>query len=326
MLKLRGFARYALLTLVAVGAASTGHAQPFPSNTIRIVVPIPAGTPPDIISRVIAAELAEAEGWRMLVENRPGALQTIGMSDVLKQPADGYSIYPMSVPTMVVPALLPHLGLRPDADFAPIIKVSTSYNVLVVPPSFPAKSASELVAVLKKQPGRYNFSSAGFGTPAHLAGEMFKLQTGASATHVPYQQAQQRIADLLNGTNHFDFLASVSAGDFIATGKLRGLAVTAPQRVASIKDVPTVVEQGFPNLVLEDYVGYAVKAGTPKDIVARLNEAINKALQRPKVRDAFATIGATPAGGTPAEFGKLIQTQIAYWSSIVTESGIKMPQ
>src|SRR5947207_3389761 len=122
MLKLRGFARCALLSLVAVGAASAGHAQPFPSNTIRIVVPIPAGTPPDIISRVIAAELAEAEGWRMLVENRPGALQTIGMSDVVKQPADGYSIYPMSVPTMVVPSLLPNLGLRPEADFAPIIK------------------------------------------------------------------------------------------------------------------------------------------------------------------------------------------------------------
>jgi tripartite-type tricarboxylate transporter receptor subunit TctC len=211
-------------------------------------------------------------------------------------------------------------------DFAPVIKVSTSYNVLVVPPAFPAKSVSELVAFLKKQPGRYNFSSAGFGTPAHLAGEMFKLQTGVSATHVPYQQAQQRIADLLNGTNHFDFLASVAAGDFIATGKLRGLAVTAPKRVIGIKDVPTVVEQGFPNLVLEDYVGYAVKSGTPKDIVVRLNEAISKALQKPKVRDAFATLGATPAGGTPAEFGNLIRTQIAYWSGVVTESGIKMPQ
>jgi tripartite-type tricarboxylate transporter receptor subunit TctC len=326
MLRLRGFARCMLLTLVAVGAASAVHAQPFPSNTIRIVVPTGAGTPPDIISRVVAAELTEAEGWRMLVENRPGALQTIGMSDVLKQPADGYSIYPMSVPTMVVPALLPHLGLRPDADFVPIIKVSTSYNVLVVPPSFPAKSVSELVAVLKKQPGRYNFSSAGFGTPAHLAGEMFKLQTGVSATHVPYQHAQQRIADLLNGTNHFDFLASVAAGDFIATGKLRGLAVTAPHRVVGINDVPTVVEQGFANLVLEDYVGFSVKRGTPNEIAVRLNEAMNRALQKPKVRDAFATLGATPAGGAPAEFGNLIRTQIAYWSSIVTESGIKMPQ
>ena len=328
MVKLRGFPQCVLLMMVAalLGTASTSHAQPFPSNTIRIVVPIVAGTPPDIISRVIAAELAEAEGWRMLVENRPGALQTIGMSDVLKQPADGYSIYPMSVPTMVVPSLLPHLGLRPDMDFAPVIRVSTSYNVLVVSPSFPAKSVSELVAILKKQPERYNFSSAGFGTPAHLAGELFKLQTGVSATHVPYQQSQQRIADLLNGTNHFDFFATVSAGDFIATGKLRGLAVTAPQRVAGIKDVPTVVEQGFPNLVLEDYVGYAVKSGTPKDIVARLNEAMNRALQKPKVRDAFATLGATPGGGTPAEFGNLIRSQVGYWSSVVKDSGIKMPQ
>lgn len=328
MVKLCGVPQCALLMLVAAGfgAASAGHAQPFPSNTIRIVVPTVAGTPPDIISRVVAAELAEAQGWRMLIENRPGALQTIGMSDVLKQPADGYSIYTMSVPTMVVPSLLPHLGLRPDADFAPVIKISTSYNVLVVPPSFSGKSVSELVAVLKKQPGRFNFSSAGFGTPAHLAGEMFKLQTGVSATHVPYQQAQQRIADLLNGTNHFDFLASVAAGDFIATGKLRGLAVTAPQRVVGIKDVPTVVEQGFPNLVLEDYVGFAVKSGTPNEIAVRLNEAMNSALQKPKVRDAFATLGATPAGGTPTEFGNLIRTQIAYWSSIVTESGIKMPQ
>jgi tripartite-type tricarboxylate transporter receptor subunit TctC len=326
MLKLRDFPQCALLVLVVAGAASAAHAQPFPSNAIRIVVPTVAGTPPDIISRVVAAELAEAEGWRMLVENRPGALQTIGMSDVLKQPADGYSIYPMSVPTMVVPALLPHLGLRPDADFAPIIKLSTSYNVLVVPPSFPAKSVSELVAALKKQPGRFNFSSAGFGTPAHLAGEMFKLQTGVSATHVPYQQAQQRIADLLNGTNHFDFLATVSAGDFIATGKLRALAVTAPKRVAGIADVPTVVEQGFANLVLEDYVGFSVKSGTPKEIAARLNQAMNRALQKPKVRDAFATLGATPAGGTPDEFGSLIRSQVAYWSNVVKESGIKMPQ
>jgi tripartite-type tricarboxylate transporter receptor subunit TctC len=138
MVTLRGFPQVAFLMLVAAGfgAARAGHAQPFPSNTIRIVVPTVAGTPPDIISRVVAAELAEAEGWRTLVENRPGALQTIGMSDVLKQPADGYSIYPMSVPTMVVPAPLPHLGLRPDVDFTPIVKVSRSYNVLVVPPTF----------------------------------------------------------------------------------------------------------------------------------------------------------------------------------------------
>jgi len=305
---------------------SAGHAETYPANVIRIVVPTGPGTPPDIISRVIAAELSEGEGWRLVVENRPGALQTIGMAEVLKQPTDGYTIYPMSVPTTAVPALMPNLGMRPDIDFIPVIKVSKSYNALVVPPDFPAKSIAELVSLLKQEPGRYNFSSAGFGTPAHLIAEMFKLQTGTQATHVPYQQAQQRIGDLLNGTNHFDFLATVSAGDFVATGKLRALGVTASDRVEGLKNVATVVEQGFAELVVEDYVGFAVKSGTSPDIVARLNEAVNKALQKPRVVETFAKLGATPAGGTADEFANLIKAQVAHWGKVVRESGIKMPQ
>jgi tripartite-type tricarboxylate transporter receptor subunit TctC len=313
------------LPLLNIGGSAT-HAQTYPSNLIRIVVPTGPGTPPDVISRVIATELSEAEGWRMIVENKPGALQTIGIAEALRQPADGYTIYSMSVPTAAVPALMPNLGLRPDVDFIPIIKISKSYNALVVPPAFPAKSVAELIAVLKAQPGKYNFSSAGFGTPAHLIGEMFKLQTGVQATHVPYQQSQQRLTDLLNGTNHFDFLATVTVADFIETGRLRALAVTAPVRVAGLKDVPTVVEQGFPDLVVEDYVGFAVKSGTPGDAVASLNKAINKALQKPKVIETFAKLGATPAGGTAEDFGALIKEQVAHWGKVVRESGIKMSQ
>jgi len=324
---IRRVAYGALILLPSFGFdIPTGRAETYPSNVIRIVVPTGPGTPPDIISRVVAAELSEGEGWRLVVENRPGALQTIGMAEVLKQPADGYTIYPMSVPTTAVPALMPSLGMRPDVDFIPIVKVSKSYNALVVPPSFPAKSISELVSLLKQEPGRYNFSSAGFGTPAHLIAEMFKLQTGTQATHVPYQQAQQRIGDLLNGTNHFDFLATVSAGDFVASGKLRALGVTASDRVEGLKNVATVVEQGFADLVVEDYVGFAVKSGTSPDIVARLNEAVNKALQKPKVIDTFARLGATPAGGTADEFANLIKAQVAHWGRVVRESGIKMPQ
>jgi tripartite-type tricarboxylate transporter receptor subunit TctC len=232
----------------------------------------------------------------------------------------------MSVPTMAVPALLPAMGLRPDVDFTPVIKVSKSYNALVVPPSFPARSVQELISVLGEGPDKFNFSSAGFGTPAHLIGEMFKLRTGVRATHVPYQQAQQRVADLLNGTNHFDFLATVTAADFLAAGRLRALAVTAPDRLARLKDVPTIVEQGFPDLVVEDYVGLAAKSGTPAHIVARLNDAIGRALRKPKVRDAFANLGAEPTGGTASAFGDLIKVQVAHWGKIVRESGIKMPQ
>jgi tripartite-type tricarboxylate transporter receptor subunit TctC len=270
--------------------------------------------------------VSSADGWRFVVENRPGALQTIGMTEVLKQPADGYVVYPMSVPTAAVPALMPKMGLRPEADFAPVVKISKSYNVLVVPPSFPVHSVKELVAMLRQAPGKYNFSSAGFGTPAHLIGEMFKLRTGVAATHVPYQQSQQRIGDLLNGTNQFDFLATVTAAEFVAAGKLRAIAVTAPERVGALADVSTVVEQGFPQLVVEDYVGFAVKSGTPQEVVARLNQAMNRALKVPKVSEAFAKLGAVPAGGTAAEFADLIGAQVAYWRRVVTDAGIKMPE
>jgi tripartite-type tricarboxylate transporter receptor subunit TctC len=313
------------LPLVCAGVLAS-HAETYPSNVIRIVVPTGPGTPPDVISRVIAAELAEGEGWRIVVENKPGALQSIGMAEVLKQPADGYTIYSMSVPTAAVPALMPNLGMRPEVDFKPITKLSKSYNALVVPPSFPARSILELLAVVKKDPGKYNFSSAGFGTPAHLVGEMFKLQTGIQAIHVPYQQSQQRVGDLLNGTNHFDFLATVTVGEFVETGRLRALGVTAPDRVVGLKDVPTVVEQGFPELVVEDYVGFAVKSGTPTDIVVTLNRAVNHALQKPKVIETFAKLGATPAGGSPDAFGAFIREQVAYWGKVVKEAGIKMPQ
>ena len=324
---IRSVAHSALMVLASFAFdIPTGRAETYPSNVIRIVVPTGPGTPPDIISRVVAAELSEGEGWRLVVENRPGALQTIGMAEVLKQPADGYTIYPMSVPTTAVPALMPNLGMRPDADFIPTVKLSKSYNALVVSASVPAQSISELVSLLKQQPGRYNFSSAGFGTPAHLIAEMFKLQTGTQATHVPYQQAQQRIGDLLNGTNHFDFLATVSAGDFVATGKLRALGVTASDRVEGLKNVATVVEQGFADLVVEDYVGFAVKSGTSPDIVTRLNEAVNKALRKPRVIETFAKLGATPAGGSAHEFAHLIKAQVAHWGRVVRESGIKMPQ
>ena len=189
-----------LLPLVACMGAP-GISQPYPSNVIRIVVPTGPGTPPDIISRIIANELSESDGWKVIVENRGGALQTIATADVLKQAPDGYTVLAMSVPMMAAPTLLPHLGLRPETDFAPVIKLSASYNVLVVTPTLPAKSVSELVDLLKSQPDKYNFSSAGFGTPAHLIGELFKLKTGVPAIHVPYQQGQQRLTDLMNGTN-----------------------------------------------------------------------------------------------------------------------------
>jgi tripartite-type tricarboxylate transporter receptor subunit TctC len=313
-----------LLFALALATASPGSAQTYPSSAIRIVVAAAAGTPPDIISRIIATELGRSEGWRMIVENKPGAMQTIGGSEVLKLPADGYSILSTSLPGMTAPALLPNMNFRLDVDFAPVIKLSTSYNVLVVHPSVPARTLAELVALLERQPDKLTYSSGGFGTPAHLAGELFKLRTGVRATHVPYQSLPQAIADLLGGTNQYQFVTTLPVLELIADGKLRALAVTAPMRVPALKDVPSVVEAGFPELVVQDWVGYLVKGGTPNDIVVRLNDAINNALARPNVREAFAKLAAEPAGGTPAEFGEFLRSQIAYWGKVITESGMKM--
>jgi tripartite-type tricarboxylate transporter receptor subunit TctC len=321
---MRSLRQMSFVVLVSVSTISIARAETFPPGAIRIVVPTAASTPPDIISRVIAGELSETEGWRVIVENRPGGAMTIAGTDVLSQPANGTSIYAMSVPVTAAPSILPSMPFRLDSDFAPVIKVSTSYNVLVVTPSLPGKSVSELVDLLKNQPDKFTFSSGGFGTPAHLVGELFKLQTGVRATHVPYQQFSQAIGDLLNDTNQFMFITMLPVVDLIKSGKLRALAVTAPRRVPVLGDVPTVVEAGFPELVIEDWVGFAVKAGTPNETIARLNEAINKVLARPKVRDALANLGAEPVGGTPAEYGEFIKSQVAYWAKVVKEAELKI--
>ena len=299
-------------------------AQPYPSNMIRIVVGSAAGNPPDIISRVIANELGESEGWRMIVENKTGAITTIGTAEVLRQPADGYTLAAIALPSSAARALLPNVSFRLDTDFAPVIKLATAYHVLVVHPSVPANSLAELVTLLKRQPDRLTFSSGGFGSPAHLAGELFKLQTGVRATHVPYQALARAIADLLNGTNHYQFISPLPVLDLIATGKLRALAVTAPTRMAALKDVPTVGEAGFPDLIIQDWFGFLVKSGTPKELVLRLNQATNKALAKPRVREAIAKLAAEPAGGTPAEFESFLTSQIAHWERVVKDSGIKM--
>jgi len=309
-----------------LGFADAQAADAYPSNVIRIIVPTSAATPPDIICRVIAAELSKAEGWTVIVDNKPGAIGMIGGLEVLKQPSDGYTLFATSLPVSASPALLPNMTYRLDTAFTPVIKLSVSYNVLVVNPSVPANTVSELIAYLKREPGKHTFSSNGFGTPAHLIGEMFKLQTGVEVTHVPYNAMPQAIGDLVAGTNAFQFITILPVVGLINTGKLRALAVTAPKRIAILKDVPSIAEAGFPNLVAEDWVGLSVKAGTPPEIITRLNGAINKALSSVPVHEAFAKLGADPAGGTPEAFGAYFNSELVHWAKAVKDSGIKMQQ
>jgi tripartite-type tricarboxylate transporter receptor subunit TctC len=312
---------------MSLPALATSAAPPFPANdVIRIVVPTTPGPPPDAIARIIATEISESDGWRMVIDNRPGALQTLALAEVAKRPANGLSIFPMTLGAVAVPALLPEKGIRLQTDFAPVVKIATGYAVLVTSPSVPAATLPELVALLRAHPDKFVYSSGGFGTPAHLLGEMFRVQTGTSFTQVQYPQAPQRIPDLLSGVTHFAFYNTPSVVDLIASGKLRALALGGTKRIAALSDVPTVVEAGFPNLVAEDWVGFVVKAGSPPESIRRLNAAVNTALAKSKVREALAKLGYEPAGGTPDELGSLIQSQVAYWTKVVKDSGIKLPQ
>jgi tripartite-type tricarboxylate transporter receptor subunit TctC len=309
------------------GLAAPSVAQQFPSKAVRVVVGSDQNSPAGILSRVIAAELADAEGWRVVVENKPGASYMISAAEVLKQPADGHTLWGLALPASAAPALLSSTGFRLDTDFAPVVKFSTSYNVLVVHPAVPVHSMADLVNHLKANPDKLTFSSGGFGTPAHLIGEMFKLHAGVRATHVPYPGAMTRaVTDLLSGTNQYQFIATLPVVELIAAGRLRALAVTAPKRVPALKDVPTVIEQGFPNLVVEDWVGFAVKSDTPDGIVASWNAALNRVLARPRMSEVLAKLGAEPAGGSAAAFGSLLKGQIAHWQRVVKDAGIKIEQ
>jgi tripartite-type tricarboxylate transporter receptor subunit TctC len=309
---------------IGIWTVTSAAAEQYPSQPVRIVVGDPAGGPLDIATRIVATKLAETEKWSVIVENKPGAMSTIGATDVLRQPADGHTILSAGLPAAVAPALMQNVDFRFEAEFVPVARLITGYHVLVVHPSMPAHSLVELVALLKAQPGKFSFSSGGSGTPAHLAGELFKQQAGVHTTHAPHRALPQAITDLVRGTVHYQFISPLPVLDLVVSGKLRAIAVTAPQRIPALPHVPTVVEQGFPDLVMQDWIGLFVRRGTPDTIVTKLNEATNDVLASPAVRHAFAKAAATPAPTSSAAFDAFIKAQVVRWDRVVKQAGIKV--
>ena len=306
------------------GLAGAVAAQPvYPSKPVKIIVPYPAGGYYDVSSRVLAQKYSEALGQPFVVENRPGANAIVGTELTAKSAPDGYTIMMGGIgPHAINSSLYPNLPYDPVKDFAPIILVSMTPNALVAYPGFAAKSVKELVELARSQPGRINYASNGSGSSVHLCAEMLGTMTGTKFNHVPFKGSAPAITATLGGQTEFAF---ATAGDVLAhirAGKLRALAVTGEQRIRALPDTPTMQEAGVTGYEATAWFALFAPAGTPREIVARLNAVADKALATEEVRERLAPQGsANLAGGTPEQLGRLVRSEIVKWSKVVKDSG-----
>ena len=311
-------------TLAIAAAAAPSRGQDYPVRPVRLVVPVATGTPIDILSRALAARLGPELGQPVVVELKPGATGAVGALEVLRQPGDGYTLMVINMPMSVAQTIYSNVPFSLRKDFSPIGQFGAFYTVLVVHPSVKAASAVELAALLREQPGKLSFSSGGPGTPAHVAGELFKLRTSTNALHVPYNQFPQAIADLLSGQNQFMFAATPPMVGHVNAGKVRALAVTSPERIPALKDVPTMAEAGFPDFVVRDWLGLVARSGVPAEAIAKVNVALGRTLQAEDVRAAYAKLGAEAIGGTPEAFGALIEAETGRWAMVARAANLKV--
>jgi tripartite-type tricarboxylate transporter receptor subunit TctC len=312
----------ALSLLCFIGAAS---AEDYPSRPITLIVPFPPGGSTNIVMRIIAEKLSVLLGEQVVVDNRAGAGGTAGTRALAKSTADGYTIgLGYSGPLGIAPSLYPGLGYDPREDFAPIGRVATAPNTLVVHPSFPAKTIAELIAYAKARPGKVNFGSAGIGTVSHLAGEYFASRAGIRLVHIPYKGTGPALTDLIGGHIPMAFAPIPASHAQAAAGTLRMLAVTSLKRSALMPDVPTIAESGLPGFEAVLRYGLIAPAGTPPAIIARLNKQLNIALAAADVRKRLEFEGAEPLPSTPEEYAADIDREETQWSKVVRESGAKV--
>ncbi|MGB9368334.1 MAG: tripartite tricarboxylate transporter substrate binding protein [Xanthobacteraceae bacterium] len=312
-----GFAALAL-SLIQPAAA-----QDYPARQVRLIVPFGAGGPADVYARVIAHHLSEEMKQTFIVENRPGAGSIIGTDAVAKSAPDGYTLLVMSNTHTTNESLVPNKPFQLMRDFVPVATLNYSDLIMVVHPSVPAKDLKEFIALAKGKPGELNYASSGAGTPYHMAGELFKAMSGTNIVHVPHKASGEARNAVIGGHVQMMFDAITTMAPNATAGQVRALGTTGLKRSELTPDVPTVAEAGVPGYEATIWLGIMAPAGTPKEIVDKLNAGINKVIARPDVKEAWAKQGAAPMVMTPTEFGKYLQADIEKWAGVVAGAGIK---
>jgi tripartite-type tricarboxylate transporter receptor subunit TctC len=308
-----------------LGVAATAAVAAYPERPIRLVISSAAGGSPDVVTRILAAELVRQMGQQIIIDNRPGGAQTIGTEMVVHAQPDGYTVGYANVVTLAInKALLPKQPYDPDRDLVLVGQFLSTYNLLAVTPSLPVKSVKELIDYAKQNPGKLLNGSSGNGTTGHLGGELFKIMTGTQIVHVPYKGSPQGITDLMAGQVQlmFDNLTSISP--HAKSGKVRGLGVSSLKRSPIFPDLPTISEAGVPGYETNSWGGIVVPVATPRPIVVKLNAEINKALQSTTLKERFASIEAEPVGGTPEQFAAFVRKETLKWGDVVRKSGAKI--
>ncbi|MFN0305249.1 MAG: tripartite tricarboxylate transporter substrate binding protein [Burkholderiales bacterium] len=314
-----GFVAFAASThLGAQGAAN------YPTKPVRIVVPFPPGAFNDTLGRMLAQRFQEVWGQPAVVENKPGAGSLVGTEFAAKAPADGYTILIVALPFSVLQSLHPKANLDVMRDFVPIIQAGATPNVLVVNPGLPVNSIAEFIQLAKSKPGQLAYASSGAGSSNHLSMEMFKTMTGTDLVHVPYKGSAPAMTDLLAGQVQAYFDNAPNALPHVRAGKLRALAVTTANRSSFAPDLPTVAESGVAGYEITAWFGIVAPAGTPGDIVEKLNTEAQRFIALPETRDRFMKAGVEAVGGAAERFGQHLRSEVAKWAKVVKDSGAKV--
>ncbi len=291
-------------------AASTGSGQAFPSKPIRIIAPFAPGAGTDTLARTLSGPLSKALGQSVIVENRPGAGTVVGTEVAARSPGDGHTVLIVANSFTINPAVRSRLPYDALKDFSAVARIASTPMVLAVHPSAPVKSVKDLIALARARPGELTYASSGAGTGHHLAGELLKSLAKIDMIHVPYPGGAPATIAVLGGHTTLLLVNVLSVAPFVASGRLRPIAVTAPERVEALKDVPTVAESGFPGFDTSIWFGSVVPAGTPKEAIAKLSTEILRALQLPEVKDIIAKVGLNAAGMGAAEFDTFLRTEL----------------